>query len=167
MLVDNWFISEDTMTKDIFVFIEQRGGVVLPAAMQAITAATQLAGKTGGKVVTGIIGHNTGAVADKLDGTGIATTFVADADALANYNALKYSRILAGMIQKADPQVVLLAASFMGRDIAPRVAVRLGAGLATDCTELEIEGSGAWSFAGRSTTARHRRAFTSRQRNCK
>lgn len=131
------------MTKDIFVFIEQRGGVVLPAAMQAITSATQLAGKTGGKVVAGIIGHNIAAVADKLDGAGIATTFVADADALANYNALKYSRILAGMIQKADPQVVLLAASFMGRDIAPRVAVRLGAGLATDCTELEIEGSGA------------------------
>ncbi len=131
------------MTKDIFVFIEQRGGVVLPAAMQAITAATQLAGKTGGKVVAGIIGHSLGAVADKLDGTGVATTYVADSDALANYNALKYSRTLAGMIQKADPQVVLMAASFMGRDIAPRVAVRLGAGLATDCTELEVEGSGA------------------------
>lgn len=128
------------MTKDIFVFIEQRGGQVLPAAIQAITAATQLAAKTGGKAIAGVIGHDTGAVADRLDGTGIAVTYVTDDAALALYNPLKYTRALTAMIQKADPQIVLLAASFMGRDLAPRAAMRLNAGLATDCTELDLEG---------------------------
>jgi electron transfer flavoprotein alpha subunit len=47
------------------------------------------------------------------------------------------------MIEKAEAQIVLLAASFMGRDLSPRVAVRLGAGLATDVTELDLDDSGA------------------------
>lgn len=129
------------MTRDIFVFVEQRGGAVLSAGLQALSAATQLAAKTGGKVVAGIIGHDLGSVATKIDNTGAAAVHVCDAEPLKNYNALKYTRALVGMIQKADPQIVLLAASFMGRDLAPRVAMRLDAGLATDCTEVDIEGS--------------------------
>jgi electron transfer flavoprotein alpha subunit len=131
------------MTKDVFVFVEQRDGVVLPAGLQSITPAKALAAKTGGRVVAGIIGHNLGAVADKLDAVGVAATFMADAEPLSKYNALKYARALADLIRKADPQIVLLAASFMGRDLAPRAAMRLGAGLATDCIELDIDSTGA------------------------
>jgi electron transfer flavoprotein alpha subunit len=131
------------MTKDIFVFAEQRAGKFLPAGLQAISAAKQLAAKTGGKVVAGLIGQGLSSLADQLDATGVASIFISDAEPLQLYHALKYSRTLAAMIQKADPQIVLMAASFMGRDLAPRVAVRLNAGLATDCTELEVEGAGA------------------------
>jgi electron transfer flavoprotein alpha subunit len=131
------------MTKDIFVFVEQRGGTALPAGLQAITAATQLAGKTGGRVVVGLIGHQLGALAGQVEGLGAAELLVADAAGLEKYNALTYSRTLAAMIQRADPQVVLLAASFMGRDLAPRVAVRLDAGLATDCTEVDLDSTAA------------------------
>ena len=95
------------MTKDIFVFVEQRGGAILPGGLQCITAATELAGKTGGRVVAGLIGQNLGACADQLDGTGAAVTYLADAEPLAEYNVLKYTRALAGMIEKADPQIVL------------------------------------------------------------
>lgn len=126
------------MTKDIFVFVEQRGGVVLQAGLQAISAANQLAAKTGGKVVAGMIGHDLATAAQRIDGTGASAVYVCDAEPLKNYNVLKYARALSGMIQKADPQIVLLAASFMGRDLAPRVAMRLEAGLATDCTEVDI-----------------------------
>lgn len=131
------------MTKDIFVFIEQRGGVILPAALQAISAAAQLAGKTGGKVTAGLVGQGLGALADKLDSAGVATVYLMDDAALAMYQPLKYTRAIVEMIRRADPQIVLLAASFMGRDVAPRVAVRLSAGLATDCTALEIDSTGA------------------------
>ncbi len=131
------------MTKDVFVFIEQRGGVILPAALQCITAGRELAAKTGGKVAAGLVGHGLAACAEKLDQAGAAVIHLADAEPLEKYNAMTYSRTLAELIRKADPQMVLLAASFMGRDLAPRVAVRLGAGLATDCTALDIDGSGA------------------------
>ncbi|HKQ49073.1 MAG TPA: electron transfer flavoprotein subunit alpha/FixB family protein [Phycisphaerae bacterium] len=130
------------MTKDIFVFIEQRGGAILPAALQAISAATQLAAKTGGKVTAGLVGQDLGPLADKLDSTGVATIYSTGDAALAMYQPLRYTRAIVEMIRKADPQIVLLAASFMGRDVAPRVAVRLSAGLATDCTEFELDSTG-------------------------
>ena len=131
------------MTKDILVFVEQRGGTVLPAGLQALSAASQLAAKTGGRVVAGLIGEGLGQIASRLDNTGTAVALVCDAPALAQYHPLKYARALCGLIQKSDPQIVLLAASFMGRDLAPRVAARLGAGLATDCVEVSIDQAGA------------------------
>lgn len=148
------------MTKDVFVFVEQREGKILPAALQAITAAGQVAAKTGGRVTAGLIGHNLAPVSVQLDGTGVAAVYAADAEPLAIYNALKYARALAAMIQKADPQVVLLAASFMGRDLAPRVAMKLGAGLAMDCIEFGLNGSGAITakrplYAGKATAVVH------------
>lgn len=131
------------MTKDVFVFVEQRGGTVLPAGLQAIAGAIALAGKTGGQVVAGLIGHELDGVAGQVADKGPAVLYVADAEPLAQYNALKYARALAGMIEKADPQIVLTAASSMGRDLSARVAIRLGAGLATDATELDLDDAGA------------------------
>ena len=55
---------EVVMTKDILVFIEQRGGVILPAALQTISAAKGLAAKTSGKVAAALIGSKLGSVAE-------------------------------------------------------------------------------------------------------
>lgn len=131
------------MTKDILVFVEQRDGVILPAALQAITAAGELAGRTGGRRTAAIIGHGVEPLADALDKTGVAVVYLTDAEPLTHYNALTYTRALAEIIARADPQIVLMAASFMGRDLSPRVAVRLDAGLATDCSELDLDDAGA------------------------
>jgi len=131
------------MTKDILVFAEQRDGKLMPAALQCVSAARLLAAKTGGRVVVGLIGHGISDLAASFDGVGVAAIYAADADRLAHYSGLAYTRALCAIVTKADPQVVLLPATFMGRDLAPRVAARLGAGLATDCTELAIDGAGA------------------------
>jgi len=148
------------MTKDVFVFVEQRGGAILPGGLQCITAAMKLAGRTGGRVAVGLIGHDLGASADRLDGTGAGVVYLADAEPLADYNAMKYTRALAGMIEKADPQIVLMASSFMGRDLAPRVAIRVGAGLATDAMALSLDDAGALVvqraiYAGKATNSIH------------
>ncbi len=131
------------MTKDLLVFVEQRGGVFLPAGLQAITAGQQLAAKTGGRVAAALIGSGVGPLAGELGRTGVAAVYVADAGPLERYNALTYARALAEIVRKADPQIVLMAASFMGRDLSPRVAIRLDGGLATDCTELMLDEQGA------------------------
>ncbi len=135
------------MTKDIFVFVEQRDGEFLPAALQSLTAAKELADKTGGKVVAGLIGSGLAPVADKLAKLGAAAIYLTDADALAKYNAPLYARALAAQIDKADPQIILMAASFMGRDLSPRAAIRVDAGLATDCTEFTLDDAGALGAA--------------------
>ena len=131
------------MTKDILIFAEQRDGVLLPASVQCFSAARLLAEKLGGRVHAAVIGHGVSAVADALDDAGPATTYIADDERFGKYNPLHYTRALAAILEKADPQVVLLPASFMGRDLAPRVAIRTGGALATDCTELEIDDQGA------------------------
>ena len=128
------------MTKDIFVFAEQRDGNLHPAALQCVTVASQLAAKTGGRVVVGLIGSGVGPAAARFDGVGVAAVLIADHARFAKYNCLSYTRALAALIAKADPQVVLLPASFMGRDLGPRAAMRIGAALATDCTEFEVDG---------------------------
>jgi electron transfer flavoprotein alpha subunit len=136
------------MTKDILVFVEQRDGTIHTGALQAITAAKALAEKTGGRVTAALIGEGLGPVAGALDDAGVAAIYLTDAGPLAAYNAITYARSLAEIAVKSDPQIVLMAASFMGRDLSPRVAIRLDAGLATDCTELDIDGAGAL-LAGR------------------
>lgn len=131
------------MTKDILVFAEQRDGHLNPTALQCLAAAANLAQKTGGKVVAALIGQNPAAVAAPLEQAGASAILIADDARFAKYNPLIYTRALTALIEKADPQVVLLPATVMGRDLAPRVAVRLNAGLATDCTEVTLDDKGA------------------------
>jgi electron transfer flavoprotein alpha subunit len=129
------------MNKDVLIFAEQRDSHFHPASLQCVTAARQLAGKTGGKVCAALLGHNLpGAMSEQLFGAGVAAVHQADHQAFAKYNCLPYTSGLAQIIESADPQIILLPATFMGRDLAPRVAARLDAGLATDCTEVDIDG---------------------------
>ena len=89
------------MTKDIFVFAEQRDGNLHPAALQCVTVASQLAAKTGGRVVVGLIGSGVGPAAARFDGVGVAAVLIADHARFAKYNCLSYTRALAALIAKA------------------------------------------------------------------
>ena len=131
------------MTRDILVFGEWREGHLHPASLQCLTAAAPLASATGGAVHGAVVGQGVATAAAQLGQHGAAKVFVVDGEPFARYNALAYARAWAAVIQKVDPQIVLLPASFMGRDVAPRVAIRCNAGLATDCTELALDDSRA------------------------
>lgn len=131
------------MTKDILVFIEQRNGHLHPGALQCLGAAATLAAKNGGRMVAALIGQSVGPLVAPVEQAGAAVVFLADDARCALYNPLTYTRALAAIVAKADPQVVLLPATFMGRDLAPRAAVRCNGGLATDCVELAFDDAGA------------------------
>lgn len=131
------------MTKDVLVFAEQRDGVLHPAALQAVSAAAALASKTGGRVTAALIGASVGGLVEKLEQAGAVVVYVAEDARFGRYNPLAYTRALTALLQQADPQIVLMPATFMGRDLGPRVAVRLNAGLATDCTEVDVDEKGA------------------------
>jgi electron transfer flavoprotein alpha subunit len=131
------------MTRDILVFAEQRDGLLHPGALQALGAAATLAQKTGGRVLAGLVGKSPQSLVSPLEQAGAAAVYVADDPRFALYSPLACAAALAAIIEKADPQIMLLPATFMGRDLAPRVAVRCNAGLATDCTEAWIDDAGA------------------------
>jgi electron transfer flavoprotein alpha subunit len=131
------------MSNDILVFIEQRNDAVHPAALQCVTPAKALAAKTGGQVVACLIGEKLDNANAAVEKTGVAKTLTISDPKLSLYSALRYRTVLAAAIAKVQPRIVLLAATFMGRDLAPRVAARSQAGLATDVVELDITGDGA------------------------
>jgi len=129
------------MTNNILVFIEQRNGKVLPASFQLLYLAGQLAAKTGGQAQACVVGHNVGGLTATIASYGAKAVYVVDGADFALYRASAYAAALCAAIDKADPKAVLVPTSFMGRDLAARVAARKRAGLAVDCTDLTLQGA--------------------------
>ncbi len=131
------------MTNDILIFAEQRNDRLNPVALQAVTAARALAQSTGGKVVACLIGDPVNAAAAAIDAAGVDRIVILSDPSLGLYSALRYRSALAAAVAHVQPRVLLLPATFMGRDLAPRVAARVRAAVATDVIELKIRPDGA------------------------
>lgn len=131
------------MTNDILIFAEQRDGKLHAGVAQAVTPARALASKSGGQVVAVVIGDGVDAAVEAVRATGVDRVLTITDASLNLYSALRYRTALADAIKKVEPKVVLAPATFMGRDLLPRVAMRIGAGLATDVTDLTLSADGA------------------------
>ena len=123
----------------LLVFVEQREGRVRPVSTEALGEAARLAGALGGPVV-GVCPAAADPGLAALGEAGADQVLLARHDAFGSYHAAGYARAVAAAVEKVKPAAVLFAASSMGKDVAPRVAARLDAGLATDCTSLAVEG---------------------------
>lgn len=126
---------------NILVFIEQRGGKVLPASYQLLAVANMLAKSTGGRAEACIVGQGVGSLTAAVAAQGAKKIYTVDDAALANYSALPYTAAVCAVIDAAKPKTVLIPTSFMGRDLAARVAARKRAALAIDCTDVKLDGA--------------------------
>lgn len=126
---------------NILVFIEQRGGKVLPASYQLLAVANTLAKSTGGRAEACLFGHGVGPLTSVVAAQGAKKIYTIDDPALANYSVLSYAIALCAVIDAAKPKTVLLPTSSMGRDLAARVAARKRAALAIDCTDVKLDGA--------------------------
>jgi electron transfer flavoprotein alpha subunit len=123
----------------ILTFAEARDGKLRRASLETLSEARRLAGPLGAGVTTVVIGPGSGSLAPELTAQG-ADRVVAFEDAgFAAYATESYARALAQAIAEAKPSVVLVPFTAMGKDLAPRVAARVGAGLASDCVALEVK----------------------------
>jgi electron transfer flavoprotein alpha subunit len=122
----------------ILVFVEQRDGQVRAVSREALGEAVRLAAALGGPVV-GICPTAADPGLAALGEAGADRVLLAAHPAFASYDPAGYARAVADAARALQPATVLFAASTMGRDLAPRVAARLGAGLATECTALAVE----------------------------
>ena len=123
----------------ILVYIEQRDGAVRPVAREALGEARRLAATLGGPVVAVYCGSSDPGLA-ALGEAGADQVLFAQHDAFARYDGAGYAAAVAAAARSNGAKVVLLGASALGKDLAPRVAALLGVGLASDCTALETEG---------------------------
>jgi electron transfer flavoprotein alpha subunit len=124
----------------ILTFAEQRDGKLRRASLEVVSEARRLAGGLGASVTAVLIGPGTESLAPELASYGADRVVVFDDAALGAYATEAYALALAQAISDAKPSVVLVPFTAMGKDLAPRVAAKAGAGLASDCVALEAKG---------------------------
>jgi electron transfer flavoprotein alpha subunit len=128
------------MSNNVLVIAEQRDGVLKKVAFEMLGAGARLAAGLGGSVEAVLLGSNVAGLAATLAHYGAARVYLADDPALASYSSEGYANTLAALVGRVQPAVVLAGATALGKDLAPRLAARLGVGLASDCTALDLDG---------------------------
>ncbi len=123
----------------ILVVAEQRDSKIKKSSFEAVGAAKMLADELKGSCVALAVGSGVEAVAGELGAYGASRVVVVDSPKLARHSNSAYARVIAEVAAKEQAAIVVLPASQMGKDLAPRVAVRLNAGLAADCVALRVE----------------------------
>ncbi|PIU30966.1 MAG: electron transfer flavoprotein subunit alpha [Syntrophobacteraceae bacterium CG07_land_8_20_14_0_80_61_8] len=124
------------MADCVMMIAEFRGGNFRRVSIEVASEARRLADALGLGVCGIAIGAGVGAKAAELGWYGVDQVLVADDAALANYVAETYVPVIADLIEQREPAAILLPASVDGKDLAARLAARLGAGLAQDCTQV-------------------------------
>lgn len=128
--------------KNVYVFIEQRDGVVQPVALELLGKARELADTLKEKVVALFPGSGLQDQCQMLIEYGADQVVLIDAPELKNYITEEYSQAIYQAITHFRPSIVLIGASTIGRDLGPRLSARLETGLTADCTKLEISEEG-------------------------
>lgn len=124
------------MSKNVLVLTELKDGKLRNVSFEALTVASQVA--EGGEVVAAVFGPNASSFAGEISQYGANKVYVSDQEALLTYTTDAYAQALQQLIDEVQAEVILLGHTAMGKDLAPRVAARLGIGLITDCTGVEV-----------------------------
>jgi electron transfer flavoprotein alpha subunit len=124
----------------ILVFAEQRDNKFKKTAFEAVKTARLLADQLSGEVVAIVVGESVQSIAPALGGYGAHKVLVAEDGKLAHYAPTAYAKIVTEAALAQQASVVVLPATALGKDLAPRIAVKLDAGLASECTSLDVQG---------------------------
>ena len=120
---------------NVLVVAEHLHGKFPKTTLVSVAAGKQAAGFTGGKCIAAVLGQNVDALANELAEYGVDVVAV-DGPAYAHYLADAYTAALAEIAKRKDVEIVIAAATALGKDLLPRVAARLGAGMASDVTAI-------------------------------
>ena len=122
----------------IFVYCELEGVQVAPVSQELLTKGRSLANQLGVKLEAIAIGSGLDSIDKQILPYGVDVLHVFDDKSLTPYTTAPHSAILVKLFQEEQPQIALMGATVIGRDLGPRVSSALGSGLTADCTNLEI-----------------------------
>jgi len=128
------------MSQNVLAISEQLDGVFRKATFEAVSQGRRIADSLGGSLITVVLGSGVGELAPELAKYGTDRILVADHEGLADYLTDSYTKVVADIIAKEDPAVVVLGATSQGKDLSARLAARLNAPLAMDCVAIQTEG---------------------------
>ncbi len=132
--------------KHVFVFIEQERGQVHPVSWELMGAGRKLADKLGvdvAAVVLGPAGEATHRIAADAFRYGADLAYLVADDVLTDYRNESYTKALTDLVNTYKPEILLLGATTLGRDLAGAVATTLLTGLTADCTDLDVDADGS------------------------
>ena len=124
--------------KGVYVFAQQVDNEISGIALELLGKGKELAAKLETEVTAVLIGYNVKNLADKLAEYGADKVILVDDPELETYRTEPYAHALASVIEKYKPEIVLVGATAIGRDLGPTVSARVQTGLTADCTVLEI-----------------------------
>jgi len=123
---------------EVWVFAEQHDGRLADTSLELLSKGRELADKLGVKLSSVLVGHEVEGLHDKLAKYGADKVYLGQHPLLEHYQATSYAKVICDLIGEHKPQIMLYGATACGRDLAPRVASAMKAGLTADCTDLQI-----------------------------
>ncbi len=127
------------MSKNVYVFAEQRDGNIQKVAYELVGKARELADTLNEKVYAVLVGQDMKAKAGSLVAAGADGVVLVQDEMLAEYTTEAYAKAVVAVIKEKEPEIFLIGATAIGRDLAPRVSARIHTGLTADCTGLAID----------------------------
>ena len=138
--------------KGVWVFCEQRQGALMSTDFELVSEARKLADELGCEVTGLLLGDNVEGIAKELGGYGADKVLVCDSPLLKDYTTDAYAKVVCDMVNEYKPEVLLIGATNIGRDLGPRCAARLHTGLTADATHLDIDTAKYIDFLKESST---------------
>ena len=125
--------------KGVWVFAEQRQGVLQPTVLELISEGRKLADDLGVELAALLLGDGVEGLAKEMGGYGADRVILVDDPALKDYTTDAYADVICKAVMDKKPEIVLIGATNIGRDLGPRCAARLHTGLTADCTHLDVD----------------------------
>jgi electron transfer flavoprotein alpha subunit len=125
--------------KGVWVFAEQRDGELQKVALELLGKGRQIADKLGVELTAVLLGSEVDGIASDLVAFGADRVLYADSPLLKHFTTDAYAKVICDLVNERKPEILFIGATFIGRDLGPRVAARLSTGLTADCTSLDID----------------------------
>jgi electron transfer flavoprotein alpha subunit len=138
--------------KGVMVFCEQRQGKLNPTSFELVSEARKLADDLGTEVMGLLLGDKVEGLAKELGGYGADRVYVCESPMLKDYTTDAYAKVLCDAVMEKKPDILLIGATNLGRDLGPRCAARLHTGLTADCTHLDIDTAKYLEFLKKNST---------------
>jgi len=123
----------------VWVFAEQREGELQKVSLEILGEGRRIADELGVKLTALLLGNNIEALAKTLAEHGADEVLVADDKNLEHYTTDAYTKVICDLANERKPGILFVGATFIGRDLGPRIAARLSTGLTADCTSVDVE----------------------------
>lgn len=125
--------------KDVWIFAEQREHEIMPVVIELLGEGRKLADELQVDLCAILLGNGIDEMIEELIAYGADKVYIAEDKRLEQFTTEAYAKIISEAVYQYKPEIILMGATHIGRDLAPRVAAKVNTGLTADCTVLEID----------------------------